>query len=210
MQTVLCFGDSNTYGTVPMRTRESSERYAWGQRWPSVTQAALGPQWRVIEEGLGGRTMGRDDPVEGADRNALRYLPACLQSHRPLDAVVIMLGTNDCKARFGLDGRSIGLAAHALIDCVWHNTLNSHARPWLLLVAPPPLREVGCLADMFQGGAAKCAALRDALQEVAGARQVAFLDAGLHAGMGAEEGIHMDLDGHAALGQAIARRLSER
>jgi len=80
------------------------------ERWPGVLQAALGPDWHVIEDGLPGRTIGRDDPVEGTDRNALRTLPASLQAHRPLDVVVFLLGTNDLKARFGASAEQIAEA----------------------------------------------------------------------------------------------------
>ena len=74
LRTLLCFGDSNTHGTQPMRSRDDARRLGRRERWPGVLQAALGPDWHVIEDGLPGRTIGRDDPVEGADRNALRTL----------------------------------------------------------------------------------------------------------------------------------------
>lgn len=219
MKTLLCFGDSNTHGTQPMRSLDDARRFGPAERWPGVLQALLGAPWRVIEEGLPGRTLGREDPVEGADRHALHTLPACLQSHRPLDAVVFMLGTNDLKARFGYGSgygggdpgasgspgaAQIAAGAHALVDTVWQNTLPGQARPWVLLVSPPPIREHGVLADMFNGGEAPGRALAAALRTVAAARQVGFLDAGAHIGMSDIDGIHFDAAAHRRLGEAVA------
>lgn len=202
--TLLCFGDSNTHGTQPMRHRDDARRLGRGERWPGVLQAALGPDWHVIEDGLPGRTIGRDDPVEGADRNALRTLPASLQAHRPLDVVVFMLGTNDFKARFGASAKQIAEGAHALIDMVIANTLPSAARVQVLLVCPPPIEEHGVLADMFSGGAARARGLAVAMRAVAAQRGVAFLDAGEHIAVSTEEGIHLDAAAHARLGVVIA------
>lgn len=204
MKTLLCFGDSNTYGTLPMRDRDDARRLDWPRRWPGVLQAQLGSGWRVIEEGLPGRTIGRDDPIEGADRNALRYLPACLQTHRPLDVALFMLGTNDLKARFAASAAQIAAGAHALIDAVIEHTLPGHARPRIVLISPAPIEEQGCLADMFAGGAAKARELAPLLRAVAAQRGVGFLDAGAHIRVSADEGIHLDEAAHQALGLAAA------
>lgn len=204
LRTLLCFGDSNTHGTLPMRSRDDARRLGRRERWPGVLQAALGPDWHVIEDGLPGRTIGRDDPVEGADRNALRTLPASLQAHRPLDVVVFLLGTNDLKARFGASAEQIAEGAHALIDTVLENTRPGAARVQVLLVCPPPIEEHGVLADMFSGGAAKARGLAAAMQAVAAQRGGAFLDAGAHIAVSTEEGIHLDAAAHARLGAVIA------
>ncbi len=98
MKSILCYGDSNTWGTATQPRPDG--RYAPHERWPGVLRLALGDEWLVIEEGLGGRTTVNDDPVEGAERNGRMYLLPCLGSHKPLDVVDIMLGTNDLMARF--------------------------------------------------------------------------------------------------------------
>ena len=99
---VLCFGDSNTYGYDPVR----DGRYGPDERYPMVLQSLLGPGWAVAEEGLPGRTAVFDDPItEGM--NGLRLINPILMSHAPLDTVTIMLGTNDCKARFACDSYQI-------------------------------------------------------------------------------------------------------
>lgn len=96
MVNILCFGDSNTFGTNP-----SGGRWQLHERWPGVLQELLGGDFRVMEEGLGGRTTVLDDELEG-DKSGRRHLPMLLRSHRPLDLVIIMLGTNDMKHRFSM------------------------------------------------------------------------------------------------------------
>lgn len=210
MKTVLCFGDSNTHGTVPMQHLDDTRRFPPEVRWPGVLQGCLGAGWQVIEEGLPGRTIARDDPVEGEDRNALRYLPACLQTHRPLDAIVFMLGTNDLKARFGASADAIAQGAHALIDTVERNNMPGQDRPKVLLVCPPAIGERGCLAAMFSGGEARGLGLAKSMAAVAQQRHAWFLDGGQHACTDAVDGIHLTADSHRALGQAVAHMLLSR
>lgn len=110
-RTVLCFGDSNTYGSIP---GVAGGRYDREIRWSGVLARELGDGWRVIEEGLPGRTTVFDDPLSPY-RRAADYLPPCLGSHAPLDVAIIFLGTNDLKARFAAGPTDIagGLAVLA-------------------------------------------------------------------------------------------------
>ncbi|MEY4751250.1 MAG: hypothetical protein RIQ60_3464 [Pseudomonadota bacterium] len=202
--TLLCFGDSNTFGTAPMQRLGEENRWPFAQRWPGVLQAALGADWRVIEEGLPGRTLGRDDLIEGADRNALRYLPACLQSHRPLDAVVFMLGTNDFKARFNASAQAIAQGVHGLLDAVAVNLRPEASPPRVLVISPAPLLEQGCLAHFFTGAQAESPRLAAAMAEVCRRRGVDFLDAGRHLQVSPLDGVHLDAEAHHTLGQRVA------
>lgn len=110
-KTVLCFGDSLTWGFDP-RGGEDRVRYGFSERWTRRLQAELGSSYYVIEDGLSGRTTVFDDPVIG-DMNGLAQLPTALKTHMPLDLVVILLGTNDAKVRFGLNGDEIAAVSGA-------------------------------------------------------------------------------------------------
>ena len=90
MKTILCFGDSNTWGYRP----DGAGRFEWKVRWPGILQRELSGAARVIEEGLNARTTVFDDPVEGVSisRNGSRHLPILLETHRPIDLVIIFLG----------------------------------------------------------------------------------------------------------------------
>lgn len=210
MSTVLCFGDSNTHGTMPMRHLGDRRRYDAAARWPGVMAAALGPGWQVIEEGHPGRTTVHSDPIEGAHKDGLAALPVLLESHRPLDLVLIMLGTNDLKARFSVPAVDIALGVDRLAATVAASECGPDGRaPALMLVAPVPIVETGFLAGMFAGGAAKAAALAGELAPLAAARGARFFDAGTVAAVDPVDGVHLSPAGHAALGAALAAEVRQ-
>jgi lysophospholipase L1-like esterase len=209
MRTILCYGDSNTYGTAPMQHLEDDRRFgpggtAGGERWVSVMRAQLGAEWWVVEEGLPGRTTVLDDPIEGIHKNGLTYLKPCLESHRPVDIVTIALGTNDLKARFGMPVSDIAAGAGILVETVGEALAAFGPRAKVLLVAPPPIIEIGCLADMFAGGAAKSQAFAAHYRAIAGKLGAAFLDAGSVITSSRIDGIHFDLADHKKLGEVMA------
>ena len=111
MPTVLAFGNSNTWGSIPGQ----DARMAPDVRWPGVMARALGTSFEIIEEGLRGRTTVFDDPEEPG-RNGLVYFAPCLFSHAPLDLVVISLGCNDTKAKFSATPEMIAAGAERLLE----------------------------------------------------------------------------------------------
>lgn len=204
VRTVLLFGDSNTHGTMPMPDLGFSGRFGREERWAGRL-AKLLSGWEVIAEGHPGRTTVHDDPVEGAHRNGLTVLPALLESHKPLDLVVIMLGTNDLKERFSVNAGDIAHSLERLARVVKASDCGPEGRgPDVLLVAPPPIIEVGCLRGMFAGGAAKSVALAAEVQAAAKRAGVGFLDAGKVVAVSPIDGIHYDAAANPALAGAIA------
>lgn len=136
MQTVLCYGDSNTWGYNP----RTQARYSRSERWPGVLAAELGSGFHVVEEGLNGRTTVWDDPIEGY-KNGKEYLIPCLESHKPLDLVIILLGTNDLKTRFSVTASDIASSAGVLVKMTLKSeTGPALAAPQVLLIAPPWLQ----------------------------------------------------------------------
>ncbi|HZP19711.1 MAG TPA: SGNH/GDSL hydrolase family protein [Bauldia sp.] len=204
MKTVLCYGDSNTWGyaTEP----RPDNRYGPGERWTGVLAHALGRGWRVIEEGLNGRTTVSDDPVEGLWKNGATYLLACLNSHMPLDAVVIMLGTNDLKARFGKSAWEVAQGAGVLVRLVRTAAVGRNGgAPEIVLVAPAPFRDrLPLHADMFAGAIPKSKELARHYKAVAELEDVHFFDAGSVMKSSKVDGFHLDPDAHASLGKALA------
>lgn len=205
---VLCYGDSNTHGTVPMATLEDMRRFAPAERWPGVLAAELGAGWRVVEEGLPGRTTVHPDPISGVHKNGLAVLPAALESHRPIDVVVLMLGTNDLKWRFQVPPVEIGESVGLLVHAIRHSYMGpGGAHPAILLVAPPPVEEAGCLAEIFAGGAAKSRRLATTYAGVARRNGCGFLDAGQVIVSSPLDGVHFDAAEHGKLGRAVAAAL---
>lgn len=207
MRTVMCFGDSNTHGTVAMAGLRDRQRFDRATRWPGVLATALGADWHVIEEGNAARTTLHEDPIEGAHKSGLRILPALLESHRPLDLVVVMLGTNDLKARFSVTAYDIALSLERLVATIQASDCGPDgAAPQVLVVIPVPIIETGALGPMFAGGAAKS---RDLAARCAERLAVPMLDAGLVAQVDPVDGIHLTAEGQGAIGQAVAAKTQE-
>lgn len=207
---LLAFGDSNTHGTMPMAAFGEIARLGRDVRWTGHMARGLDPAWEVIEEGQPGRTTVHDDPVEGPHRNGLSLLPALLESHRPIDLVLVMLGTNDLKARFSVTPTDIALSLEKLVAVIRASAAGPGGRaPAVLLVAPPPIAETGCLAGIFTGGTAKSRDLGAAVGAAARRAGVAFVDAAAHVAVSPIDGIHYEAEGHARLGAALAAAVRE-
>jgi lysophospholipase L1-like esterase len=201
--TVLCFGDSNTYGSIP---GELGGRHGPDIRWPGVLARELGDGWRVIEEGLPGRTTVFDDPLVPYRRGA-DYLPPCLASHAPLDAVVIFLGTNDLKTRMAAGAFDIAAGVGALVQTTLASGSGAGGEPpRVLLLGLPRLGPQ--LPPDFAGAMEKAAELPRYLAEQAAWLGVEWLDLSEVTAYSALDGFHLDLEGHAAIGEAVARRLA--
>jgi lysophospholipase L1-like esterase len=214
---ILCFGDSNTWGFIPVPHGAPTTRYPREQRWPHVMAAALGGEVDVIEEALNGRTTDAADPllaqVAGAGADGSAYLPVALASHLPLDLVIVMLGTNDVKPHLGRPAPRIALGAKRLLDLV--RTIDggvgtTYANPKALLVCPPPLGTLSVhFAEMFACGHAKTALLPALYEAVATAAGVAFLDAGRSIATDGVDGVHFSAETQRALGLAVAAKVAE-
>jgi len=203
MKTVLCYGDSNTWGYDP----STKSRFALDARWTGILAKNLGPEFRVIEEGLNGRTTVWDDPIEG-HKNGQTYLHPCLTSHKPIDMVVLMLGTNDLKTRFSVPAGDIGRGVGQLCDIIRNSDTGVDGHPpELLLIAPPPLARLTEFADMFEGGTEKSLALGDCYATVAGERGIHYLKASDVITSSNIDGIHFEADAHKALGLAVTLRI---
>ncbi len=204
MRSLLLFGDSNTHGSMPAPHLGFSGRYDLEERWAGRL-AKLLPDWEVINEGHPGRTTVHDDPIEGAHRNGMTVLPALLETHRPLDAVLIMLGTNDLKPRFSVNAGDIALGLERIIGFIRaFGAGRDGATPGVLLVAPPPVEEAGCLAEMFAGGAAKSRLLASRIKDVADRTGVAFMDAGALVKVSPIDGVHYGPEANPVLAEAFA------
>ncbi len=204
MSTILCFGDSNTFGSHPL-TWTRHDRHT---RWPGVLRDQLGPDFWVIEEGHPGRTSVHDDPFED-QRNGLACLRPLLESHQP-DLVILLIGTNDLKQRFGLSAWGIAAGAGKLAGIIRTAAVTSSGTsPQVILVCPPPIIETGAFADMFEGGAEK--SLKMAVHYQAFAKETGshFVDAGTIIQSCPSEGIHWEAAEHHKLGLALAAKVRE-
>lgn len=158
----------------------------------------------MVEEGLNGRTTVWEDSLE-RNRNGRELLLPVLLRHMPLDLVIVMLGTNDLKHRFGASARAIAEGAGMLVDDVRGSACGPDgAAPQVLLICPPPFARSEQPEDEFEGAAEKSRRLAPHYAAIAEDRGCAFLDAGTHVRASASDGIHLDRSAHAVLGRAVA------
>lgn len=203
MKRVLCYGDSNTWGFDPV----TRNRYPEHIRWTGVLAERLGPDYRIIEEGLNARTTRWDDPMESG-RNGLTYLVPCVDTHRPLDMIIVMLGTNDLKQRFGLSASDIAQSAAGLaVLARRHGQTADGTPPVALLVAPPAVTTLTDLDQMFTGAQEKSRQFSHYFRLAAGWNQLPFFDAGSVIVSSEKDGIHFDAGEHRTLGEALAREV---
>ncbi len=203
MKDILCFGDSNTWGSVPNESR----RYNRRERWPALLQGLLPTSdYQVIEEGLEGRTTIYNDPFESG-KNGLEYLGLCLRTHLP-DLVIILLGTNDLKSMFGLSASDISRGAARLVEEAqgFRHYCKTEA-PQVLLVAPPPVKEIGRPTENFDGAEAKSLEFARHYAARAQERGCHFFDAGTVVESCPFEGIHWQAAQHKNLAEALASRV---
>lgn len=203
-RSILCYGDSNTFGSST--GNDPDGRYAPHERWTGVLRDAMGDGWLVIEEGLGGRTTVSDDPVEGPDKNGRTYLRPCLMSHRPLDLIIIMLGTNDLMSRFNKSSSDIANGISLLVDDI--NQLKpgrNNSVPKIIIVSPPAILDDETVWDgVFAGGHDKSLHFAADFAGIAQAAGAHFFDAGSVVRSSEVDAIHLDRPSHVILGGALA------
>lgn len=211
MKTILCFGDSNTWGFIPESILEShSRRHAHDVRWTGVLARELGAGFRVIEEGQNGRTTVHDDPF-AVSRNARPVLPAILESHKPLDLVVLMLGTNDLKQTFNVSPGEIAMGVKVLAQMILGGDAGIDAKaPQLLLMCPPVILDNSHLPDIaakFPRAPELSRELPRCYSALAAALGCSYLNTQALIEPSTVDGIHLDAAAHEKLGLAVAQKV---
>lgn len=201
---LLVYGDSNSFGTAPTRALGVEAVHPRGARWVDHLAAAL-PGAEVIVEGQPGRTTVHDDPIEGAHRNGLTVLPAILESHRPIDLLLICLGTNDFKARFGLTAQDVALGIGRLVRLA----LASGVVGRCLVIAPPPPYPAGDFTRMFEGAESRTEGFAGEVRRFGTEAGAEVFDAGAHIACDPLDGIHWSAEAHQTLAAALSNFIKE-
>lgn len=212
MKQILCFGDSNTYGLIP----GTSDRYSRNIRWTGILEEKLNERepyypnkekYRIIEEGLCGRTTIFDD-VFRPGRKGTDLLPVLLETHRPLDLVILMLGTNDCKAIYKTTADIIGKGIEKLLDQIKAGIPDTE----ILLISPIHLGD-GVWEDGFdkefnEESVSVSKHLGDVYKKIALQRGIFYLNASDYASPSDTDREHLNKTGHKALAEAVYEKLS--
>lgn len=204
MQQVLVYSDSLSWGIIPT----TRNRLPFDQRWPRVMEIALNAQGshvRVIEDCLNGRRTVWDDPYKPG-RNGLVGLAQRIETHSPLELVVLMLGTNDFQSMHQHNAWQSSQGILALVSAIRAAPIEPTMRvPRILVVAPPAIQTPkGPIAPKFAGGEDKCVGLAEAYRKVCEELDCDFFDAGSVVTSSKVDGVHLDLEQHLVLGQAMS------
>ncbi len=193
MYNILCFGDSNTFGYDYL----TGGRLDYSERWTGILQQLLGNNFNVIEAGLNGRTTAFDDPFR-YDRNGRTVLPMILDQSRPLDLVILFLGSNDLKQTYGQDANSIALGLQSLIRLI-------NERPWdklypkpKILVLSPPVITRACLegvSEFSESSVENAHKLSYTFLEIAKRHGCFYTDLAKTVKV-CPDGLHLDKEGH--------------
>lgn len=201
----MCYGDSNTFGTNPHGGRWPRE-----VRWTGKLQQLLGDQYYVIEEGCGGRTTVWDDDLE-LFKNGRKSLPVALATHKPIDLVIIMLGTNDCKTRFQALPCDIAEGVRQLAELVQTYPYGEwYEIPEVLIVSPIHIGD-NIENSVFTGfdmiASKKSRQFSAEMLKVAKAQKCYFLDASEYAEPSTYDSLHMESNSHEALAIAVYEKV---
>jgi lysophospholipase L1-like esterase len=208
MKRILCFGDSLTWGFDPAtRTRFEEDR-----RWPCVMQKSLGDSYKVIEEGQNGRTIATEDPAEG-EKNGLTYIGPCLESHVPLDYVILMLGSNDCKRKFSYSAMDIAGEMQIMLEKIQsYNRFRCNDKIKVILVSPPHVADSikdSWLGDSFgfENAVKLSKELASWYKQLADMYGCIYVDAAEYVQVSDADGVHLDGNAQRELGKILANAI---
>lgn len=202
---VLCYGDSNTYGYNP----ENGMRYPKNVRWTGILQELLGEEYEVLEEGCNGRTTVFEDPLEGW-KKGIDYIKPCLNTHKPVDIVVMMLGSNDLKKTFHASAQEIADGAKQIVLVIKEFCKEKQGFvPQILLVAPPVIGNDICEGN-FRYSFDETSITRSnefgiLYEKVAKECGCLFLNAGTVVELSPVDSLHLSAKAHEKLGNAIGK-----
>lgn len=209
MKTIVCYGDSNTYGYVPLK----GGRYDKNTRWTCLLQKKLGEEYEVISEGCNGRTTVFDEP--GAKyKNGKRYLRACLNSHKPVDLVILMLGSNDTKDYYHASAKDIAAGAEKLVSIIESFTMEKQGFvPKIILIAPPALGK-GITSspfkeDMGEKARKKTLKFPKLYKKIAKKHNSIFLNCQKIIEAPEEDCLHLNADDHKVMAEALYKLVKE-
>ena len=207
---VLCYGDSNTWGYI---SGSDHQRYGNNERWTKVLANLLGNEFEIIEEGLNSRTLLSNDPRPGKEgKNGYEYLIPCLDTHDPIDLVILMLGTNELKATYNKSAMQIGemFEEYFVKTILSRKSQIRNSYPKLLIITPPIVNEdaIYCQKNSkYIGANKKSKELNNIYKSIADKYNCYFLDNNeFKTGI---DGVHLTKESHEKLAKLLEKKIKE-
>ncbi len=204
-KTILCYGDSNTWGYEG----KSRTRYPKDIRWTGRLADMMGPNYEVIEEGLPGRTSGFLDEAKPYTDGAAYFLP-CILSHNPVDYIIFMLGTNDIKPKYDVGAREIARSISRMLSLARQGISHTGNPAKIMLVAPVPVTPLVIQDEEYDHSSVeKSGQLVEELERVGRSLDVRVYRASDAVGQLDSDGCHWTPEGHRNFASAIAPLVRE-
>lgn len=209
MKHVLCYGDSNTWGYQAV----TGERFSEEERWTCLLQKKLGSEYYIYENGMNARTTAFSDELEPYRNGAEEIIPAIMVTE-PLDLIVFMLGTNDTKHYLGVNGFTIARGMELLVQKAKSYFLSQGKEVPRILIAAPidiaeDIEEKSTCQEFDCESVRKIRELRKWYPVIAQRNGCEYINAGEFASPNPADGIHMLASDHAALADAIGKKIQE-
>jgi lysophospholipase L1-like esterase len=204
---ILCFGNSNTWGYTP----GTGERLEYSSRWTGIIAQSLHEKYHIIEEGLNGRTIAWDDPTHEG-RNGLKYLLPCLETHRPLDIIIVFLGTNDLKNYFNGSIQDIVDNMDKMIKIIKDSQYGygfDSIPPQILLLSIPHILKINRQDSSFINAREKSIQLTTKYRDIALNNHINFLDITATIKPSPIDGVHLNKENHQKLAQLLIQKIKE-
>ena len=200
-KTILCYGDSNTWGANPRK----DERYPRSVRWPYVLQKLLGEGYEIISEGVCGRTLVAHDSGKPW-RTGITHLKSILESASPVDLFIVMLGTNDTKEIYGLSPENIAEHLQQTVNLVRGEGIKN-----ILILCPPQVvaPEDGELEPSARRMPEILPQLPSLYKQVAVKNNCSYINTGDYIESSRGDGFHLDPEAHLKLAEVIRDKIKE-
>lgn len=200
-KTIVCYGDSNTWGDVPNK----NERHPANIRWVGVLQDILGNDYDVVNEGLCARTFIAEEEGK-SHRVGITHLKSILKTNDPIDVITIMLGTNDVKKVFGLTAEEIANHLKQTIQLIQKENIRK-----IIVICPAPVVEPNNveLDEVFIDAPATSLLLPPLYKKIAEELNCLYINADDFISLENTDGYHLNIEHHKILGERIAEMVKE-
>lgn len=204
MISILCYGDSNTWGYNPY----DGSRYDEDTRWTCLLQKKLGLEYSIIEAGLNGRTTWVDDPRDEI-RNGRKYIKYEINTHKPIDILIIMLGTNDLKHSYNLFPEEIAMGIETIIIEAKKCEFDGNKKNMKIFVlSPPKVKEIEDDGPIFMGAEEKCNKLPNCFKEISLLHECYFVNITDKIDACDYDGIHLNEEGHYKMAEIMHHEIT--
>jgi lysophospholipase L1-like esterase len=139
----------------------------------------LRPNDTIYKISISGNTIGFNnggDPKLNSLANINSYMEKAYDKLDKIDEILIMIGTNDCKAVFKDTLSVVPENMRKLIRGIKENARNHQDNPTIFIISPPPFGPDEMLTDKYKGGLEHITWLNGQLQKISNEENVEFIN----------------------------------